>query len=196
MLVKIKFAILFFFFPLGKIYTQNLIPNPSFEDYKYLSCNMSDFIEDFVEHWSQPLGTSTDYWHLDQYSLEDECDRMFRVPPLSARSGSAMVGIVTYEYVKDNIFSNYKEYLHTKLLKPIRKDKVYNVTFYYRTENQFGWVTNNLGFYFSQNFIMIKAAIFHIYLMIRNLELILFYRKRINGRKFLLVLWLMIFIVM
>lgn len=161
MLLKLIYVTFFFLYlPLGDISSQNLIPNPSFEEYKYLSCDIRDFIEDFVEHWSQPLGTSTDYWHLDQYSLEDECDRMFRVPTLSARSGSAMVGIVTYEYVKDNIFSNYKEYLHTKLLKPIKKDKLYNLTFFYRTENQFGWVTNNLGFYFSQDFINDKSGNF------------------------------------
>ncbi|MGK7392739.1 MAG: gliding motility-associated C-terminal domain-containing protein [Candidatus Cyclobacteriaceae bacterium M2_1C_046] len=152
--MKLIYALLFFLcLPLGDVSSQNLIPNPGFEEYKYLSCNPRDFIEDFVEHWSQPLGTSTDYWHESQYFSDDNCNRLWTKPSFPANSGQAMIGIFTYVYIGDNAKSNYREYIQTKLKNKTKEGQVYNVEFFYRTDNKYDWINNNLGFYFSTDLI-------------------------------------------
>lgn len=127
---------------------QNLVPNSSFEDYKYLSCNPNEFFDDFMYDWSQPLRTSTDYWHEAQYERKN-CPRMFMTPPFLARSGQAMVGIITYEYVTEDYYSNYREYLHTQLLNSVKAKKTYAIEFFYRTDNYSDLVSSHLGIYFS-----------------------------------------------
>lgn len=176
--------IIFIFLLINNANAQNLVPNAGFEEYKYLSCDIRDFIEDFVESWSQPLGTSTDYWHEDVYFNmdQDECDRLVIVPPFAAHIGKAMTGIVTYEYLADNIWSDYKEYLHTQLLQPINEKKVYAIEFYYRTDNRYDWVTNNLGFYFSKDFIDQKSGDYPSSLSFEPQFNIIIQNRKINKR--------------
>jgi hypothetical protein len=52
--------------PLTTCFGQNLVPNPSFENYKQLPCRLSEFrIQDLLEDWFQPLTTTTDYWNTE-----------------------------------------------------------------------------------------------------------------------------------
>ena len=96
--------VLLFILCIPKIKAQNLVPNPSFENYDQLPCNLNlQFIQDFLVDWLQPIPSSTDYWHT---SVENGC----LLNPLNVNrmphTGSGMVGIIP-AFINQNFKDEY-----------------------------------------------------------------------------------------
>ncbi|HEX8517385.1 MAG TPA: OmpA family protein [Bacteroidia bacterium] len=125
----ILFSILFLFcFSAPAQKRKNLIPNPSFEEHKGKGTDIKT-----ATPW-KGVGT------VDYYLKPDKRDTS---KYKGARTGTAYAGL--------RFQSDYKEYMHVKLLEPLEKGQVYNFKMYIRLL-EFNNVTvtvKQLGAYFS-----------------------------------------------
>ena len=116
---------------------QNLVPNPSFENYKVLPCDINQFfIQDVLENWIQPIPASTDYWRID---IDINCDLNPNRFNRQTRTSNAMTGIVTALIFKD-FKDEYKEYVEVKLNQSLTQNKLYCGEFY-----AFNWDINDIS---------------------------------------------------
>jgi gliding motility-associated-like protein len=123
-----------FFVGLNPLRSQNLIPNPSFEEYQDFQCRFENsFLQETVAEWYQPINTSTDYWNSQ---APEGCSLKATAEIALPRTGNAMVGLITGYILRGNNLE-YKEYLGVKLKQKLTKGKFYQVSFYARalTEN-------------------------------------------------------------
>lgn len=135
-----KYTLLIFMcWTFTKVKAQNLVPNPSFENYKVLPCKLNEFfIHDVLENWLRPIPTSTDYWRTD---IDMGCYLNPNRLNIQTRTGSAMAGIITATIFKD-FKDEYKEYLEVKLNQPLVKGKLYCGEFYAYNRNVVGDIQN------------------------------------------------------
>jgi len=136
-----KIALLVFCFFLFKGYGQNLVPNPSFENYS--SCPIMATQIYLATGWIAPtVGGTSDYFN--------SCDNFGNVGVPSnffghqmAHSGNGYTGLVTYN------ISNLREYIQSELdtvLKPLHR---YCVQFYVSLADTALISCHTLGVYFS-----------------------------------------------
>lgn len=119
-------------------YAQNLISNPSFEDYDncptsfgQIACPL--FAPPFaptVKNWVSPVPNSPDYYNACSGSIyADVPANFYGYQP--ARTGNAYVGIVTLSgYLINHPNTMYLEYIETKLTSPLQAGMVYDVSCY------------------------------------------------------------------
>lgn len=125
---------------------QNLVPNPSFEQYS--SCPFSYSQLSFVTNWMNtaiyPWGGSPDYYN--------QCSTVPLVGvPINifgfqqAKSGVAYTGI----YLIQTGFNSVREYLEVQLSNPLIMDSCYRFEMYVNLGNECQWTCTNIGVYFS-----------------------------------------------
>jgi hypothetical protein len=125
--MMIKFWFSFSLFLSFDLYSQNLVPNHSFEEYS--NCPYEPSQLSFAFPWTTPsLGTS-DFFH----GCSGSCDPSFLDPicvPTNifgyqhARTGQGYAGIYVYEN------ANYREYLQCPLITTLQAGEIYEVKFY------------------------------------------------------------------
>jgi OmpA-OmpF porin, OOP family len=152
--------LLYFSFSLFANYapSQNLIPNPSFEELRNLPVKpnpkrsfmyepKSGYIpyQKNLNHWFAATKTSPDL-RIHNQERYNECRRKFKNCD-KAHSGENCVGIITY---MGNIKTDtYREYIQVKLKKNLRpKVKTY-IEFWISKEREAKLVSNNIGLHFS-----------------------------------------------
>jgi OOP family OmpA-OmpF porin len=119
---------------------QNLVPNPSFEEYVNCPGNFSEAAHEFmVNDWgSATLGTP-DYFHS---CSEGEADVPHNWAGVSdAFEGKGYVGI----YAWMNSTNHYREYLRCKLLSPLVKDSSYHIEFHYKLSSYSKYAIDRIG---------------------------------------------------
>lgn len=128
---------------------QNLVPNPSFEE--YYSCppgigpgsNMNH-----CEYWSTSIGTTTDYYHL--------CGDGAAGVPLNmagyqmARTGDAYCGIVI-NAVDTSLIGEWNEYLIVNLVQPLNINQAYRFKMFVNLAVRATYTTYKIGALFSNN---------------------------------------------
>jgi gliding motility-associated-like protein len=130
----------------------NLVANPSFEDYIY--CPNSTTEIESAEPWFQPLPvSSTDYFNAC-CSIPD-FSGIVGVPSngfgfQNAHSGNAYAGILAYE------IGSQKEYLEGQLIQSLEFSKKYCVEFYYSIPGFFSqyFFASSLSMYFSNDSVL------------------------------------------
>jgi gliding motility-associated-like protein len=137
---------------------QNLVPNPSFEEYKkldglcqFLNASDNTYLDDFVKNWFAPTVGTPDYWRTD---ISSNCNLNI-ISKLNSlpKTGKGAGGIITYSQ-NGPIINKYREYLENKLSQKLIVGKSYHVHFYALNAQKIGgWVTNNLGVYFSDTLV-------------------------------------------
>lgn len=146
---------LFVFFALFRfsVIAQNLVPNPSFEQYD--TCpNAQDEIR-YATGWYLALAGSANF-NGDYYNACDTLQENFSVPYNAwggykpAATGNAYFGIFTYQ----TPYSNYsKEFFGTQLISPLTIGNKYFVSVKFKPEINIIWCTNyamnHLGVLFS-----------------------------------------------
>jgi OmpA-OmpF porin, OOP family len=134
---------------------QNLVPNPSFED--YTECPELQGGLNLVDHWYKSIiipgnedyeNPSPDYFH------ECASGELFGVPEnifgtLNAYQGQAYAGAITYS----TSFPNYREVIGVELTEPLVQGVTYNLSMRVSLAlgTTSGWATNKLGMKLSMN---------------------------------------------
>ncbi len=138
-------------FPLLAQY--NLVPNPSFEEYKEYPCSWTldtDPLENYLMAWTMPSRGSTDpfstkvekYCYCHCFS-ENSSSPGMQLP----RTGESMAAILTYG---EGCSQDYREYLQVELQEPLIVGHVYQVEFFVSLADNSQVASNNLGVYFSE----------------------------------------------
>ncbi|MCK5857377.1 MAG: hypothetical protein KAG64_07800, partial [Bacteroidales bacterium] len=110
--------------------SQNLVPNSSFEEYYSLPSISNDINK--CKYWYTPRGLSPDYFHKDATTPKyNYSSPIVSIPKnifgyQKARTGNAYAGIISIDIEKHT----YREMVAVKLTKLLKKDSMYNVSFY------------------------------------------------------------------
>ncbi len=110
--------------------SQNLVPNSSFEEYISLPSETNEIQK--CKYWYSPRGLSPDYFHAEATTptynytapVVSVPDNIFGYQ--KAKSGNAYVGITTF----DSEHYTFREMIAVKLIKKLKKDSIYKVSFY------------------------------------------------------------------
>jgi outer membrane protein OmpA-like peptidoglycan-associated protein len=121
--------------------SQNLIQNPSFEEYIACPVRLGNFEAD-VAHWSTPTKGSTDYFNA--------CSKIMGTPENFNGSqpsdfGKGYAGL--YLYAPDD----YREYIQVPLSQTLQKGKSYQVSFYISLAERSDFAVKDIGVLFSQD---------------------------------------------
>lgn len=126
--------------------TQNLVPNPSFEDYDKCPGDYSQSELEFrVRNWrSANTGTPDNF---------NECSTGGANVPHNwagvseAFQGKGYVGIFLWMNSKNN----YREYLQSKLTQPLLKDSLYSIEFHYKLSSYSKYAIDRIGMMLSDS---------------------------------------------
>ncbi|GAB4250297.1 MAG: hypothetical protein Kow0079_03510 [Vicingaceae bacterium] len=114
----------------------NLVPNPSFED--YLVCpSQAGVVNLIVPGWGLSFSTADYYHQCGSYPVGVPFNSSGYQYP---KSGQAYVGF--YLYFKPY---NFSEFIQTRLLKSLKKDKTYCVSFWINLSDSSKYAVHNIG---------------------------------------------------
>lgn len=137
----------------SSLYSQNLVPNPSFEeglpDKTITTRNMDgDAGRPFIPGWWVPTQSSPDIFN----SIKSKANG---VPVPKARTGKGLAGLVLAESknLAAHYGGSYKEYLQSELKEALIAGKTYQVEFYLAADQTNAFYALNIGAYLSKNVI-------------------------------------------
>lgn len=164
MIFKSAFHFILFSVSFGAA-AQNLVPNPSFEQYRDLRCGISSKSADFdngPDYWTSPNSATPDFYSLlvrDSVYIND--DILCRNHPFSEsagsygyqapRDGNNMVGIITYTKGGSIPCLDYSEYITVELKKPLVQGNNYLCGYFISLAENREYVSNNVGMLFSSD---------------------------------------------
>jgi len=132
-----------FFLIIGIIscYGQNLVTNPSFEEYRACPRKLGNFNSD-VLGWTTPTRGSTDYFH--------GCSEAMGTPKnfngtQIADFGKGYAGFYLYAP------NDYREYMQAELLSPLNEGETYELSFFVSLAERSDFAINEFGVVFSEN---------------------------------------------
>ncbi len=122
--------------------SQNLVPNPSFED--TIECPYTTQQINFSKFWNSPTEGSPDYYNkCTESPFVSIPKNMFgwQYP----KTGSAYVGISLFSPTS----ISFREYIQTELINLLDVNKKYYIVFFINLSNRSNYAVNNIGVYFS-----------------------------------------------
>ena len=136
---------------------QNLVPNPSFEEFVSCPGSLSHKPAEFnIPNW-KGIGLATpDYFNA---CGTGEADVPYNWAGVSdAFDGKGFVGVFTYMNTVDSIryFNNYREYVQTTLLHPLIKDSSYILEFHYKLSSYSMYSIDRMGMLLTDTALNIK----------------------------------------
>lgn len=142
----------------GSCFGQNLVPNPSFENYDTIPCSLIYLPKDFkraMKDWILPTGGTPDVFStLVNTTCPAHCMTISSGSAFGQqmpRTGKVTTGI--WIYGPGWSPKDYREYLEVKLITPLKKGTYYKATMYVSHEDYLKLYTNNLGMYFSDTLV-------------------------------------------
>lgn len=146
-MIRIFFC-LFFTITSFNVFSQNLVPNGSFEVYSQCPDPatldpMPNSVIELATGWNNPTGWSPDYFAACVSETSG-----YNVPNSgwgfqNARTGNAYAGLVSMAE------TDAREYIQTELTESLIAGKQYSVTFYVSFSHISTYASNNIGAYFS-----------------------------------------------
>ena len=122
-------------------FAQNLVENPSFEDYADCPARLGNFDAD-VDHWSIPTGGSTDYFNACSVAMGTP-DNFKGTQP--ADFGLGYSGLYVYAP------NDYREYLQATLSKSLVAGRKYQISFYVSLAERSEFAVKDFGVLFSKD---------------------------------------------
>lgn len=124
--------------------SQNLVPNPSFEDFV-------DFTGKSNSGWHKIQNTDTpDYFNLDSHKPYNNVFDEY-IGGTRPKTGNAFVGFFCLRYNPQRNVKNVREYIGTILLNPLEKDSLYKVEISLCLDAESNAAIKNFGLIFSKN---------------------------------------------
>lgn len=123
------------------IASQNLIINPSFEQFINCPARLGNFDID-VEVWSTPTEGSTDYFNACSTEMGTPENFNGSQP---ADFGKGYAGL--YLYAPED----YREYLQAELIEPLKKGKAYRISFFVSLAERSDFAVKEFGVLFSND---------------------------------------------
>lgn len=120
--------------------TQNLIKNPSFENYIQCPQTLGNLKKDLVD-WNVPTLGSTDYFNGCSQAMGTPKNFNGEQP---ADFGVGYVGLYLYAP------NDYREYLQGRLSNTLKKDEVYRLSFYVSLAERSDFAIREFGICFSE----------------------------------------------
>lgn len=128
------------------LHAQNLVKDPSFEEYVRCPQNIIQDISKFpLKNWNIPTKGTTDYFNTCSHKLETTIPNNFNGYQ-EARTGNGVI------HSLNSI--NWIEYVQTELKESLIKNEEYYVEFWVSLQENCMRSTNSLGAYFSPTEIM------------------------------------------
>ncbi|APX98826.1 OmpA family protein [Lacinutrix venerupis] len=152
--MKLKITLLFVLV-LGIINAQNLVINPSFEEYKKCPKNYSEFNNNVLSWTTANKGTS-DYYNNCNTTFGSFNPRGFQNP----QNGDGFAGIVTYYEDRYSAVRHYREYVQGELKTPLLKNKRYSLKIRISLADESNFAINQLSAVFLEHPINIKTKSF------------------------------------
>lgn len=131
------------------LFCQNLIKNPSFEEFVNCPNELGNFNND-VPNWSTPTDGSTDYFNSCSTTDTMGAPKNFNGTQ-PADFGKGYAGL--YLYAPDD----YREYLQAELKQPLVKGKKYRVSFYVSLAERSDFAVKEFGVLFSKDKLQIAG---------------------------------------
>lgn len=136
------------------LFSQNLVPNPSFEVYDECPVDMTDYPQkDLIPDWFMPNKGTSDYFNACTV-IQVGVPRNF-IGNIWAFNGKAYAGIVLLEIHPSDTAGNkllhYREYLQAELKEPLIKGQYYEVKLFYAIATYSTYCVNGLGIYLSED---------------------------------------------
>ncbi|MGD1844101.1 MAG: OmpA family protein [Salibacteraceae bacterium] len=122
---------------------QNLVKNPSFENYLQLSPTLGNIND--CQFWTNPLATNPDFYHQDSpyfYTHAPVNIAGIQHP----RTGKGYAGLIAYQKG-----DSWCEYLQGQLVQALEVNKVYEISFWVSPGELSSFFTDQLGVYFSSD---------------------------------------------
>lgn len=142
---KIVFIFYFLFF-ITVTFSQNLVPNYSFEDSLGCPNHFSQIYK--TKHWYSPSIESTpDYMHECASSISQLSTPSNLWGYQKPRTGKAYIGIMSY--LSD--YNNLREYIAIRLTSKLIINKDYCVSFFVSPVNNSRYFISNIGMYLSKD---------------------------------------------
>jgi len=129
------------------VWSQNLVKNPSFEAYSKCPEGLGNLSAD-VDYWSAPTLGSTDYFNGCSIAMGTPENFNGKQP---ADFGTGYAGLYLFAP------ADYREYLQAELLRPLEKDKTYQISFYVSLAERSDFAVKEFGLLFSNNEINIET---------------------------------------
>ena len=150
-----KLIVILFVFVSSFGFTQNLVPNPSFEVLDTCPDNGGQIY--FSPPWYQPSFGTTDFFHACSpinYGIPDNVAGYE-----TAHTGLAYAGIVTFGWSSVNPIAsrNYREYIQVELIETLTNEVEYCIEFYVSLADSALYSANNIGLYLSDTAILITS---------------------------------------
>lgn len=145
----------------------NLIPNPSFEDLRHKSPDLSVdaylAYRNYIGKWASPTKTTPDLL----FNINDGDSPM-------ARTGDQMLGILTHNPISKRS-DTWREYAQVKLTQTLQAGEEYELEFWVKRHPQANMASNNMGAFLGYKPIVLKN-----YDPISDLELVVNETEIIN----------------
>jgi OOP family OmpA-OmpF porin len=151
---RLKFNLLIFlslgiFYSPGDLYSQNIVPNPSFED-------AIDFSHPNPSNWHKVQNSDTpDYFNLSPSHPKNNIFNDF-IGGTLAKTGDAFVGIFCYRVNPERNIRNIREFIETPLIHTLEKDSLYKVCISICPDIESNITVKNFGIFFSSSAIQLE----------------------------------------
>ena len=140
--------------------TQNLVPNPSFEDTLKCPYQQNDHISISVKNWyiasqSGTTGGTSDYFHTCSQIIAPLCNNLSASVPQNCagyqfpRTGEGYAGFIAYVPILYSL--NYKEYIGVKLNETLHSGCEYSVEFYVSLADSCVYAVDEVGAFFGND---------------------------------------------
>lgn len=163
--MKLKITLLIFLSSKVLIlFSQNLVPNNSFEDYSNLYCgwiNNNTELVGTTNNWLSASSPAPDIFsHLIDSTCWNYIPNSYYTNPTecilgvqNAKSGNFMAGLYTHGV------GNYREYLQAKLKTPLVIGHQYCFSMFVSLADSVGYATNNLGMALSDTSVFVNTTL-------------------------------------
>lgn len=131
---------------------QNLVNNPSFEEFEYCPINYRHTYSRFlIPYWRNPARNSTsDYLNKCSRGKAGYKNFAGETKPVTGQGFAGIIGCNAYKENEPVFDRQYGEYLQTELKQQLIKDSIYQITFYYQLSSYSLFSFKGLGIVISK----------------------------------------------